>query len=260
MHFPKLRKFILFLLTLLLLLALSACGGEDEVEEGTEENSTEEGVEGVEVTEEPAPTSMYLIGGENVPGLSATGEAVVGTYTYTGVDDSNTLVEIYMGQMTTKENGFYTVGADYLKADAPDFSTPEGTLYLARAVVDDAERILVMKLDWAEGSCTVTTSVEEKPEEPRAQSTNPISRAETRDLIMELLPSDLGLAGESMAEYNFYFEEALTLIDGVTCRCFNVYTVGETAHTNEYVGTYFISGDGVKIYIQGEDKTVSLIS
>lgn len=124
-----------------------------------------------------------------------------------------------------------------------------GTILLAREASVEG-RLFQVRLTWtAEGECNVEVSCPEAafPEEPMMNSTGAL------DYIKGQRPSDLGLPGESMAQYNIYNQEGSVVLDGQIYRKFIVYELDEVTHTNAYVGEFLISGDGHTVYKRDEN-------
>ena len=124
-----------------------------------------------------------------------------------------------------------------------------GTILLAREASVEG-RLFQVRLTWtAEGECNVEVSCPEAafPEEPMMNSTGAL------DYIKGQRPSDLGLPGDSMAQYNIYNQEGSVVLDGRIYRKFIVYELDEVTHTNAYVGEFLMSGDGRTVYKRDEN-------
>ncbi|MBR3560047.1 MAG: hypothetical protein IKN81_00700 [Oscillospiraceae bacterium] len=80
------------------------------------------------------------------------------------------------------------------------------------------------------------------------------------DRFASLDPGSLGLAGESMAEYRYYSTGKTITVDGIRCREIMVYSVSESAGTNNVEGRYFLSMDGQKLFRDTGDHGVEELS
>lgn len=199
----------------------------------------------------------------------------IALYDYTGVTPA--ALEQYLDALLAEDQGFVMVDEDYNEleqrpvfAEAADDKDAEddkddkkddkedkeaepalaaGTILLAREASVEG-RLFQVRLTWtAEGECNVEVSCPEAafPEEPMMNSTGAL------DYIKGQRPSDLGLPGESMAQYNIYNQEGSVVLDGQIYRKFIVYELDEVTHTNAYVGEFLISGDGHTVYKRDEN-------
>ncbi len=200
----------------------------------------------------------YQIGTESVAAMEqekgsqlATEEAV---YTYTELEDAGSSAKAYAESMTSEENGFKVVDEKYAEAQMPDFSAPEGTVYLSKDTESDETKILVLKVEWSEGQCVVTTDMADKPVETELEG---LTHTEAADFINRLSPKTLELDGQSMEEYNVYVADGLTLVNDNPCLRLEVQKNDNPEGTNEYQGTYFLSRDGLQLYkLDPENDTV----
>ena len=108
----------------------------------------------------------------------------------------------------------------------------------------------------------VEEPAEEEPteEEPSAEATAAdltpvqpapppvIDTAGAMDHFAALNPGSLGLEGESMAEYRYYSTGKTITVDGIKCREIMVYSVSDSAGTNDVEGRYFLSMDTKKLF------------
>lgn len=97
-----------------------------------------------EVTEEPKPPELpeeLKVGEESVPGMALEADesgalAVLAktiTYTYTNLNDAGKAAETYVGQLKGADPAFSIVDEEFVRLkDAPDFTTAEGMVLLAR--------------------------------------------------------------------------------------------------------------------------------
>ena len=210
--------------------------------------------------------NAYFIGSESIVAVEAergvtlsqlhTTETGAFVYTYVGFEVVNESVQEYVTKLTGEEHGFKIVdGTTFRAAKAPDFTTAEGTVSLSKAA--ENEKITVIRLDWSEGQCVASISIEDAPviEEKKPANKNNIGLSHTgaMDYLKELHPSVLELEGDSMEAYNIYIMTGFTYVDGEACLRIKIYTTDEKTKTNVYAGTYFMSGNGEHIYRLSDD-------
>lgn len=94
-------------------------------------------------TEEPKPPELpteLKVGDESVPGMTleaneSEAKAVLAktiTYTYTDLNDAGAAAKTYTDQLCAAAPAFSIVDEEFVRTDAPDFTTPEGMVLLAR--------------------------------------------------------------------------------------------------------------------------------
>ena len=187
----------------------------------------------------------------------------VAIYDYVGVTPN--ALEQYLDALLAEDEGFVLVDEGYKKletrpvfgelvaaedddAEAETMQLVDGTALLARETSSpDAEgRLFQLRLTWtADGNtCSVEVSCPEAafPAESIVNSSGALS------FIKSQRPSDLGLPGESMDEYNIYNQDGVLVIDGRVYRKFIIYEPDEVTGTNSYVGEYLLSGDGRSVF------------
>lgn len=240
------KKWKVLLAILLTLSVFTACGDKGEVEEEQELNIV---------------PNAYFIGSETITAvqpeagmyLSQLTTAEDGTfiYTYAGFEDVCVSVQTYAELLLGEENGFYVVdGETFRPAKAPDYTVADGTVSLSKDT--ENEKITVVRLDWTSGQCVASISIEDKPapEEPKVQKTSNhgLSHTGAIDYLKALDPAVLRLDGESMEDYNIYVRNGFTYVDGEACLRIEIFSNSNNAHTNAYMGKYFMSGNGEHIY------------
>lgn len=217
-------------------------------------------------SEKREPPTEYRAGEEAIPALSAAadievaektaeGEAMV--YTYSGLVTPGTSVEDYVTQLTEEENGFLIVDEEYVQDEAPDFTTKEGVVHLARDAQAEG-KVLSVSLEWSEGICAVTVETPEGHVEP--EPLGGTSLAEAVDYLYSLPPATLGLNGNSMSEYQVYAMDGIVFVDRLPCLQLSVCSNNNPEQTNEIMGIYLLSGDRKHIYRMDakDDKVVEL--
>lgn len=247
-----------------------------------------------EIPELPAE---YLIGTEPVPaltledpkGVRAT-QAKTVTYTYDGLTDSGSAAAAYVGQLLGAEPQFFVVDETFMKTDRPDFSTPEGAVFLARAIVEETEeeesegapeeagpeepgaavppegapeetpgRLLTVAISWSEGTCIVVADeaegiITDPPEPDPVEPVQSMSLLEAVDYLSGLQPAALGLPGASMEDYQVFALDGAVMVDGKPCMRLRIYELDEQGRVAEIAGSYFLSGDGRRLYRMDTDS------
>ena len=178
------------------------------------------------------------------PEMETTADAV--GYRYEGLSDAGTLVSAYTALLTSPDLGFDIVDGALVRADAPDFSVVSGDVNLAHRAAE-ADKVMLLRLTWAAGSCTVVTDT------PEGEITDPpapegMTMEEALDYVRGLPPSLLGLEGSSMEDYRIYALDGMALINGIPCIPVSVYRTAEDTDTNVVEGSFFLSSDQSRIY------------
>lgn len=247
------QKRILILLALMLTI-LVGCGGEDKTDTPPEEDLA-------------VVPNAYFVGSESIVAVEPeagmqlselyTTETGAFVYTYVGFAAVNESVQSYVEKLTTEEHGFSIVnGETFRAAQAPDFTLAEGTVSLSKSA--ENEKITVIRLDWSADQCVASISIEDAPviEEASSKpntSNVGLSHSGAMEFLKELSPAVLQLEGESMEAYNIYIMNGFTYVNGEACLRIKIYTDSNSAQTNVHVGTYFMSGNGERIYRLSED-------
>lgn len=213
--------------------------------------------------EEAGIPEEYEIGGESVKALiveekkfklSESGvneETSAMTYTYSGFKETSpgSAAQAYMELMTSEEYGFKVVTTELEDAEPPDFTSEIGLVQLARDAAEDETKVLLLRVDWTKKGCIVATSVADKP----MDELTGLTHIEAVDYMNTLYPGDLGLEGENMDDYHVYVMDGLVNVDGMICMCLKVYSNGNPESTNDYLGTYFMTRDGLHIYLLNDE-------
>ncbi|MGI6255444.1 MAG: hypothetical protein ACOYJZ_07395 [Acutalibacter sp.] len=113
--------------------------------------------------------------------------------------------------------------------------------------------LITVKVDWAPEECVVTTSKVAGsityPEGPDGLVAAPaMTDDELVSYVETMKPADLGLEGDSMADYRVYTMTGDVYVDGRACRRVQVYSRDNPSSTNHFEGLYLISGNGQHIY------------
>jgi hypothetical protein len=87
----------------------------------------------------------------------------------------------------------------------------------------------------------------------------PMTLNQAIDFMYECHPADLGLNGESMAEYDIMPMDGAVLVGTTPCQRMNVYGRDPKTGTNVIAGQYLLSGDGRYLYYVNEDGTLEAV-
>lgn len=151
---------------------------------------------------------------------------------------------------------FHPVNNEYYEMLTPDFTQRAGTVALAKKA-SGVEKIFMVIVDWHYTGAAVTVYEEEgtlwiAP----VKSTGSQGSLSINDVVGFLetrRPSDLGLDGSSMAEYNVFTSEGIVMVNGVTYRKFIISGKG----TGAYGGTYLVDAEGNTFVVDDVNNTVS---
>jgi hypothetical protein len=241
----KFSKRSVLVLMLLLCLMLTACGkkGADASAEGEEGEETE--LEPIELPEEYELGEGTVVALLQQHNIVVTAEEVEGgvAYTYTGLVDPKNECAEYAQCLLTDEDPFVAVAEDFVPDAVPDFTQPEGNALYARAS-ETSGMLSLIRLEWDEEKCVVTVYTQEG----EITTPEPITLAEALDYIKTLAPSQLGLDGTSMSEYEVYALDGSATVDGRPCLRLKVCSTNNASKTNLPVGTYLLTGDKRHLY------------
>lgn len=219
------RKAIGTAVLLTVLLLLSACG------------------------EEPAEDMPhYTVAGMDFPALPTeeepevqiygTGDAV--TRTYTQFDAPEQVVSEYVALMTG-DYGFQVVTEALLPQSAPSEYEAEGEIYLGKGTEKPNQTIL-FELVWSPESCIVISSL--VPAAIPENAVDVMGIEETLSYMESLSPSQLGLEGSSMDEYEIHAQDSVVLVNGMRCMQMDVYSQGGEQGGNALAGSFLMSYSG----------------
>lgn len=229
----------------------------------------------------------YLVGEEEVKAMEPTDpngvqskQSVRVSYTYTGLSNAGHEASVYVSSLV-QDQKFSVVDAEFVRTKAPDFTTPEGTVLLAKNIQkpepeaaqegEDAsasssvspspvpteepkDMVVTMELAWTEGVLVITGDqaegkVTSPPEEERPVTPGAtMTMSEAVDYLYSLEPSVLGLSGDSMEDYRIYAMDGAVLVNNQPCMRLNVYSRDNPEHTNDVAGFYLLSRDGAHLY------------
>ena len=174
------------------------------------------------------------------------------------------------------------------RSDKPDYSAEEGSVIMARTLplpevespAETAEpedpdasedpdntpeptptpepepepvrMVLTVRISWSEGQCVVTADEEEgmvtSPPPSTVTSSEAVTMRGAQDRIKAMEPSELGLPGESMDEYEVISMDGVAMVDGVACIRVHVYSEETEIQGSEFMGSYYMTIDGQHLY------------
>lgn len=228
------------------LLLTAACGG-DEEESGAEKPTQYVfGEETVDVVV-PAADARCVI--EETEGQTV--------YTYEPLSLPGGAARLYYDMILKPETGFSLVDEQgYITKDMPDFTQPEGMAQYAREAGKQGRK-LMLRTEWREKTCTVVLEMAEgNVTEP---PTGGMTLDEAMDFFCSLVPSQLGLEGDTMDEYEVYASGGAVFVQGVLCQKFQVYSRENPEQTNHLVAIYLMNGDATRLYQVMDDNSVKAI-
>lgn len=167
-------------------------------------------------------------------------------YRYENLQNASGLVSAYTALMTAEDAGFSVVDESLMRIDPPEEFGVNGAVQLARNVpaAEDGTGggVQSLLLKWVGNRCTVTVEMPEgMVHDPKPEASSPASPRRGLSDIEALHPSQLGLPGESMDEYELMPQEGSVLIAGNPSPCMRINIYDQNS---QIAGSFFLSGDG----------------
>lgn len=249
-NFKNIRKFALCIVSL---ICLVGCGKKDATL--------------------PLPTT-YTIGEDSAPVLDVqaedsgaflqstdtpeTSQADGGLeYTYAGLTSGGETVKSYITTLEKEQSGFILIDENGAECQAPDYTTPTGTVTLAKPSAQ-AGNLFKINLSWTEKSCNVLVN---RTEGALSSEEDGMTLVEAMAFFKGLSPNILGLVGTHMNDYSVYPIEGAVLVDGQPCLRLSVYRKDVSKRTTNTHGIYFLSNDQKHLYRLNElEDTVTSLS
>jgi len=260
----KSKVLAVLILAVCVLFTLAGCkkdkGGDAEAEDGEK------------AEEELVPVGgpqIYTAGMDIVPaitleagqGLFDKGELSAdgsGVYEYEKIEiegGPGAAVQTYKELLSSEEQGFLLIDGETGElAEEPDFTAETGEILLEKESSEEGKLISVTAA-WKKKNCTVTVGTVEG-QLPKLETADPetvtMNLVEIVDFVSRLSPTDLGLEGQSMDDYEVYAIEGAVLVDNRSCIKISVYSKEEVG-SNSIEGEYLLTPDGAHIYaVDGE--------
>lgn len=189
---------------------------------------------------------------------SSSGEPEPGVATYTYIYDVSSpaaVVDRYLDAVLGGEENFSLVDETFLRLEErPVLEDAVGSVTIARPSVQEGH-VFQMVIGWSDASALTfrTSAPEGKVHEPEkanggglgSQVIETVPVTTQIEKIKGMSPSQLGLDGESMEEYEIFPVEGFVKVDDLDCRRFNIYEKGSRA---EIVSIIMLSSDQKHIY------------
>ena len=218
--------------------------GEKDPEQQVEEKIPKKGVEAYTVGEDTvASLDTVLEEGEGellalrtTPEKSKAEEEGRLTYIYE-VNGPAAVVNRYLDLVLGEELGFSLADENYMiQEERPELVDEEGALMVAKASPEAQLR---------------------RPE--KAEQPQPASLSEQLDTIQTMHPSELGLEGRSMDQYEVLSTTGFVKVDDILCRRFTIYEKTGDDKRGDIVKVVYFSGDQQHMFQQETDENGKLI-
>lgn len=109
-----------------------------------------------------------------------------------------------------------------------------------------------VRITWSPGICVVTADEQEgqvtSPPPTAAAANHSVTQHGAKQILKEMDPVDLELAGTSMDEYEVMPVDGAEIVDGRPCIRLYVYSDNNQPNTNEIMASYLMSIDGEHLY------------
>ncbi len=185
-------------------------------------------------------------------------------YNYGQVEDVVAKISAYCEGLLQEEAGFYSVEEETLKRELPELEEGPGDLRLVRPVekegAEEQNTVIFVRMLWDEESLKVAVGLAE-PETPLKleEEKKPATVNYAVDFVSKRKPSELGLEGESMTEYQVIALDGLVMVKNTPCLRINVYYKNPQSHSNELRGNFLFATRTHKLYKVGADGALELL-
>ncbi len=225
----------------------------------------------IEFSERKKINAESKLGKENEEGEESSSKSAVSTiaktYYYAQVPDLAASVAAYANMLTDEDSGFVPVDEENFKIELPNFTNPIGSVRLVRPIEHEGENpsnlLFTMEMNWQEDQLDVTLAQKEghiaKKSEKETPQSPSMTYTQAVDYFYSLNPSELGLNGKSMQEYDVFVLDGAVLVGSSPCMRVNVYQTDPQTNTNEIVGTYLFSGADRLVYQIGKGNQIMLV-
>lgn len=116
------------------------------------------------------------------------------------------------------------------------------------------QMVLTVRITWSEGQCVVTADEAEgtvtspPPSQQQRPGGSSVSIRGAQERLEGMTPAELGLSGETMEDYTVFPMDGVEMVDGVACITLYVYSDKNAQNSNEFMGSYLMSIDGLHLY------------
>ena len=185
-------------------------------------------------------------------------------YYYEGLNEPVKRLELYCNLLTATDIGFTPVDETIMETELPAFEEASGSVHLVRSIVplEDAETmeksLFSLTITWENDVCSVAVGqlaggITQPPPPPQPK---PLTLGGAIDFFYSSHPSELGLDGESMLQYQVLPLDGAVLVGTTPCLRMNVHAIDENTGTNVIAGQYLVSNDGLSLYFIEPDGTL----
>lgn len=244
--------------------------GDKEQEQQIEEPIPKKGVEAYTVGEDTvASLDTILAEGEGellamrtTPEQSKAEEEGRRTYIYE-VNGAAAIVNRYLDLVLGGEVGFSLVDENYvIQEERPELADEEGALMVAKASAVEG-KVFQMAIGWSQENDMLAVRIsapEAQLREPeKVEPPKPASLSEQLDTIQTMHPSELGLEGRSMDQYEVLSTTGFVKVDDILCRRFTIYEKTGDDKRGDIVKVVYFSGDQQHMFQQETDENGKLI-
>lgn len=164
---------------------------------------------------------------------------------------------------------YFFVNDNFEEVELPDFNAETGSAHLARATGKENELISI-RAEWTPTRCAVTVGMahgvikELPPKENNGSAfgspyVSPMTELEAIDYVASLTPSQLGLEGASMEEYDVYSMTGSVMVNDEPCMQIRVFSKDNPAGTNAVEAFYLIDSMGTLYRIEESTGEISKV-
>lgn len=188
---------------------------------------------------------------------ASSGTEPVYVYRYEKIAEVSKTVKAYAEVLAADEQGFRVLDEASEVTELPELFPTEGTLRLAKQSSVE-KHIFAVDLTWKAEECSVTVS---QPQGKITEPVEPMTMSEAIHYFEQLHPTDVGLAGEKMSDYQIFPVDGIVFVDNRACIKFSVYNTTDPQLTGQVQGIYLMTGDKKHLYRlnQGEHTITQLL-
>lgn len=197
--------------------------------------------------------SLQLEGGEDEPVSYDTRVGSVTLYRQAvATDESGAPVQLSTASASTDEEGG-DEGQDE-EQEKEDENAEDAAPLAYSDYEHNTQRRFRVRVDWTPTSCLITLDQIDGQDFTTSlqEAGSFLSFSGAKVLMNSVTPEEIGLPGESMAEYSLKPGPGFVMVDGQACLTVYVYGKNDVG-TNSLMGTYFISSDTSTLYHQLAD-------
>lgn len=122
----------------------------------------------------------------------------------------------------------------------------------AEPVEETPDMVLTVRITWSPGKCVVTADEEEgkvtSPPPSTVSAPHQVTQRGAVQILETMSPAELGLPGDSMDHYEVLPMDSTELVNDQPCIRLHVYNDNNVPNSNEFMGSYLMSIDGMHLY------------